>query len=57
MGGDNFSPVGVLAPRQSDTKRERRGRIEAGIHSLFEVFLGGLLGALVTLVIFQVFWA
>ena len=32
-------------------------RIEAGIHSLFEVFLGGLLGALVTLVIFQVFWA
>jgi diacylglycerol kinase (ATP) len=31
-------------------------RIEAGIHSLFEVFLGGLLGALVTLVIFQVFW-
>jgi diacylglycerol kinase (ATP) len=32
-------------------------RIEAGVHSLFEVFLGGLLGALVTLVIFQVFWA
>jgi diacylglycerol kinase (ATP) len=31
-------------------------RIEAGVHSLFEVFLGGLLGALVTLVIFQVFW-
>ena len=27
------------------------------IHSLFEVFLGGLLGALLTLVIFQVFWA
>ena len=32
-------------------------RIEAGVHSFFEVFLGGLLGALVTLVIFQVFWA
>jgi diacylglycerol kinase (ATP) len=32
-------------------------RIESGVHSLFEVFLGGLLGALVTLVIFQVFWA
>ena len=32
-------------------------RVEAGVHSLFEVFLGGLLGALVTLVIFQVFWA
>ena len=31
-------------------------RVEAGVHSLFEVFLGGLLGALVTLVIFQVFW-
>jgi diacylglycerol kinase (ATP) len=31
-------------------------RIEAGVHSLFEVFLGGMLGALVTLVIFQVFW-
>jgi diacylglycerol kinase (ATP) len=31
-------------------------RIESGVHSLFEVFLGGLLGALVTLVIFQVFW-
>jgi diacylglycerol kinase (ATP) len=31
-------------------------RIEAGVHSVFEVFLGGLLGALVTLVIFQVFW-
>jgi diacylglycerol kinase (ATP) len=31
-------------------------RVEAGFHSLFEVFLGGLLGALVTLVIFQVFW-
>jgi diacylglycerol kinase (ATP) len=32
-------------------------RIEAGVHSLFETFLGGLLGALVTLVIFQVFWS
>jgi diacylglycerol kinase (ATP) len=32
-------------------------RVEAGVHSLFEVFLGGLLGALVTLVVFQVFWA
>jgi diacylglycerol kinase (ATP) len=32
-------------------------RVEAGVHSLFEVFLGGMLGALVTLVIFQVFWA
>jgi diacylglycerol kinase (ATP) len=31
-------------------------RVEAGFHSLFEVFLGGMLGALVTLVIFQVFW-
>jgi diacylglycerol kinase (ATP) len=31
-------------------------RVEAGVHSLFEVFLGGLLGALVTLVVFQVFW-
>ena len=32
-------------------------RIESGIHSLFEVTLGGVLGALVTLVIFQVFWS
>ena len=32
-------------------------RVEAGVHSLFEVFLGGLLGALVMLVIFQVFWS
>ncbi len=32
-------------------------RVEAGVHSVSEVFLGGLLGALVTLVIFQVFWA
>jgi diacylglycerol kinase (ATP) len=32
-------------------------RIEAGVHSLLEVFLGGVLGALVTLVIFQVFWS
>jgi diacylglycerol kinase (ATP) len=32
-------------------------RIEAGVHSVFEVFLGGILGALVTLVIFQVFWS
>ncbi|HZB22963.1 MAG TPA: diacylglycerol kinase [Gaiellaceae bacterium] len=32
-------------------------RIEAGVHSLLEVFLGGMLGALVTLVIFQVFWS
>jgi diacylglycerol kinase (ATP) len=32
-------------------------RIEAGVHSVFEVFLGGMLGALVTLVIFQVFWS
>jgi diacylglycerol kinase (ATP) len=30
-------------------------RIESGIHSAFEVFLGGLLGALTTLVLFQVF--
>jgi diacylglycerol kinase (ATP) len=32
-------------------------RIEAGVHSVFEVFLGAMLGALVTLVIFQVFWS
>ena len=32
-------------------------RIEAGVHSVFEVFLGGMLGALITLVIFQVFWS
>ncbi len=32
-------------------------RIEAGVHSVFEVFLGGMLGALVTLAIFQVFWS
>jgi diacylglycerol kinase (ATP) len=32
-------------------------RIEAGVHSVFETFVGGLLGALVTLVIFQVFWS
>jgi len=30
-------------------------RIEAGVHSVFETFLGGMLGTLVTLVIFQVF--
>jgi diacylglycerol kinase (ATP) len=30
-------------------------RIESGIHSAFEVFFGGLLGALTTLVLFQVF--
>ena len=32
-------------------------RVEAGVHSLFEVFLGGMLGALVMLVVFQVFWS
>jgi diacylglycerol kinase (ATP) len=32
-------------------------RVEAGVHSLFEVFLGGILGALVMLVVFQVFWS
>jgi diacylglycerol kinase (ATP) len=31
-------------------------RVESGIHSLFEVFLGGLLGALITLVAFQLFY-
>ena len=34
-----------------------QSRIETGVHSVAEVFLGGLLGALVTLVIFQVFWS
>jgi diacylglycerol kinase (ATP) len=32
-------------------------RIEAGVHSTLEVASGGLLGALVTLVIFQGFYA
>jgi diacylglycerol kinase (ATP) len=32
-------------------------RIEAGIHSFLEVLSGGVLGALVTLVLFQVFWS
>jgi diacylglycerol kinase (ATP) len=32
-------------------------RIEAGIHSLVEVVSGGVLGALVTLVLFQLFWS
>ena len=32
-------------------------RVEAGVHSLFEVFLGGILGALVMLVVFQAFWS
>ncbi len=31
-------------------------RIEAGIHSFVEVVSGGMLGALVTLVLFQLFW-
>ena len=31
-------------------------RIEAGIHSFVEVVSGGVLGALVTLVLFQLFW-
>jgi diacylglycerol kinase (ATP) len=31
-------------------------RIEAGIHSFVEVLSGGVLGALVTLVLFQLFW-
>ena len=31
-------------------------RVEAGIHSFVEVVSGGVLGALVTLVLFQVFW-
>ena len=30
-------------------------RVESGVHSLLEVTYGGLLGALVTLVLFQVF--
>ena len=30
-------------------------RVEAGVHSTLEVAYGGLLGALVTLVLFQVF--
>jgi diacylglycerol kinase (ATP) len=32
-------------------------RIEAGIHSFVEVLSGGVLGALVTLVLFQIFWS
>jgi len=32
-------------------------RVEAGIHSFVEVVSGGVLGALVTLVLFQLFWA
>jgi membrane-associated phospholipid phosphatase len=32
-------------------------RIEAGVHSTLEVASGGVLGALVTLVIFQGFYA
>jgi diacylglycerol kinase (ATP) len=32
-------------------------RIEAGIHSFVEVVSGGVLGALVTLVLFQLFWS
>jgi diacylglycerol kinase (ATP) len=32
-------------------------RIEAGIHSFLEVLSGGVLGALVTLILFQVFWS
>jgi diacylglycerol kinase (ATP) len=32
-------------------------RIEAGIHSFVEVLSGGVLGALVTLILFQVFWS
>ncbi len=31
-------------------------RVEAGIHSFVEVVSGGVLGALVTLVLFQLFW-
>jgi diacylglycerol kinase (ATP) len=31
-------------------------RVEAGIHSFLEVLSGGVLGALVTLVLFQLFW-
>jgi len=29
-------------------------RVESGVHSALEVFYGGVLGALVTLVVFQV---
>ncbi len=32
-------------------------RVEAGIHSFLEVLSGGVLGALVTLVLFQFFWS
>jgi diacylglycerol kinase (ATP) len=32
-------------------------RVEAGIHSVLEVLSGGVLGALVTLVLFQLFWS
>ncbi|HWH06311.1 MAG TPA: phosphatase PAP2 family protein, partial [Gaiellaceae bacterium] len=32
-------------------------RVEAGVHSVFEVALGAIFGALITLVIFQVFAA
>ena len=32
-------------------------RVEAGIHSLVEVVSGAVLGALVTLVLFQLFWS
>jgi diacylglycerol kinase (ATP) len=32
-------------------------RIESGIHSFLEVLSGGVLGALVTLVLFQIFWS
>jgi diacylglycerol kinase (ATP) len=32
-------------------------RVESGIHSFLEVLSGGVLGALVTLVLFQLFWS
>ena len=32
-------------------------RVESGIHSFVEVLSGGVLGALVTLVLFQLFWS
>jgi diacylglycerol kinase (ATP) len=32
-------------------------RVEAGFHSFLEVLSGGVLGALVTLVLFQLFWS
>ena len=62
LGGSHVHPQPEGAPLRRLLDHVRHGlarrpdRIEAGVHSTLEVVYGGLLGALVTLAVFQLFF-